>query len=232
MKNFTLVLLVVVCAGFFKQAKTPASVVVVHEMETIEKRLRIAVVDTGISDFQVKKPYMCKDVAYVTESKNNEFDKNGHGTNVIGLIGSQIDVKKYCITSYGTHNWQYMAGYLKMLDIATQEKPFAINLSWASEGFSFVEFELLKQLSDNGTVIVTAAGNKAVKLTKDKCETFPACNSVHFKKNFYVIGMIDDNKTNWGPVISQYYVGNNIGFPLKTGSSQSAANFTGHLFSK
>lgn len=198
-----------------------------------ERRLRIAVMDTGLSYNQVNQPFMCKDKPFVNYKTEQGFDKNGHGTNVIGLIGKTIDSSKYCITSYGIHDYQKMDTYLEMLEVVEKDKPYALNLSWASPGYSYVEFETLKRLSeDQGVIIITAAGNLAQHMTEENCDMFPSCHAFKLEKNFYVIGSTTKRYSNYGTIVDEYIPSDDVGFPKRKGTSQAAAIFTGRLFSK
>jgi len=236
MKNLIVILAFIMFISYAIQKSSPPMIV---EPETAtytgkvpEFRLRIAVMDTGLSPFQLEKPYMCKDKPFVNDENIAQFDKNGHGTNVVGLIGNAIDSTKYCITSYGIHNWGSIESYNNMLEKIGHDNPHAINLSWADEGYSAVEYGLLKEYSDKGIIIAVAAGNKAQHMTEDSCDMWPACHALKIKKNFYVIGSPNKRYSNYGDFVYAYYPGDKQGFPPHTGTSQSAANFTGKLFSK
>jgi len=237
MKNIFLLFVIIVVFISNYQNTDPVKVIELPVTENHtsnpEYRLRIAVMDTGISAFQVDKPYMCKDKTYVTDDGIPSFDRHGHGTNVVGLIGQAIDDSKYCITSYGIHNWKSMSKYLAMLKQISLDNPHAINLSWADEGYNGVEFDLLREYAeDKGVVVIVAAGNVAKNMTEDECNTWPACHAFKIKKNFYVIGSTNKRYTNYGSIVSAYYPGDKQGFPAQTGTSQATANFTGHLFAK
>lgn len=234
----SLLILIGVIGIFFTPERSlskPRDLFKIKSTGLIEKRLRIAVIDTGISEWQVNKPYMCKDIPFVVEKNAGFFDKQGHGTNVVGLIGNQINTSKYCITSYGLNvstTMTTMEKYLSMLIRIQQNKPFAINVSWSAVGYDAVEFRLLKYYTDTGVQLIVAAGNNANKLTKDDCNAYPACHALNIKKNFTVVGSLNPRYTNWGPVVSKFYPGDNIGYPAMTGTSQATANYTGFLFSE
>jgi hypothetical protein len=221
MKNILLLLIVSFLFTVNFCSKKPEK-----KSEIFEKRLRIAVFDTGISDEQLTQDYMCKDVAAVPSiSKFNIKDHNGHGTNIISIISENLDTSKYCITSYTVNAFDSLQDYLLMLEKVKKHKPFLVNISWASTGAYISELNIFKEMTNSGIIVNVSAGNNAKNLDEN-CDVYPACYKFHLNSNFYVIGSTNKRYTNTGNVVDTYIDGDDIGFPKMTGTSQSTARFS------
>jgi len=200
-----------------------------HAVE-VDTRKVIAVMDTGISYEQHHKKYMCSTLG-ITLMGVDLLDRNGHGTNVVGLIGDQIDTKKYCIIIVKTEGDEYLEG----LNVITQvSNVVAVNLSWASSGIPSyldrIELSYLKILEQSKVIIVAAAGNDHIEL-KPGCTVYPACHKPRISI-MHVIGNNTSSSSNYGPLVDMWIDGTNVGTPARTGTSQSAAIYTGTLFKK
>lgn len=168
-----------------------------------ENRIKIAVVDTGIHKSQTLRPYMCKS-GVKNMTKYEKSDAHGHGSHIVHIIGSRIDVKKYCIVSYkvyhhpnvySNNDMQVMTDSLKALkDIEKNDYKY-VNISM-SGGYNSTEYFTFKRLTRRGVKISVAAGNDSVTFTKKKCEIYPACYKI--KSNFYVVSAKDTIRSNKG----------------------------------
>ena len=233
MKKLFLILVILFFCGFFDKSEGLTIHKPSKNFTSTEKRLRIAVLDTGISPFQLDKSYMCRDVPHIGTNGVTRFDKNGHGTNVVGLIGRSIDISKYCVTSFSVSGQiGDINPYLEALELISKYNPIAINISWASEGYDNKEFELIKKYTDSGIKVIVAAGNKGLNLGNGSCNIYPACHALNIKNNLIVVGSTNKKYSNHGYIVDEYYPGDKQGLPKKTGTSQSTANYTGKLFSK
>jgi subtilisin family serine protease len=190
----------------------------------------VAVIDTGVSFAQ--KHLLCKNgnISYTSTL----YDNHGHGTNVVGIIGSTMNKKKYCIISYkfyenGISGAQAIKNISKALRNAIDRGVKIINLSLEGPQPVSVERKLIKEALDKGIIVVVAAGNDGINLDK-KCKSYPACYK--FKhKNFIVVGA-KDMRLNFGSMIDYCEKGYRQGKPVLSGTSQATANFTKKLVKK
>lgn len=195
-----------------------------------ESRIKIAVVDTGIHKQQVLLPYMCKSgVRNMTEF--DESDVNGHGSHIVHIIGTRIDVKKYCIVSYKVwHNSQkgVMSNTLKALeDIADNDFKY-VNVSMSGGDFNIKEYLLFKRLTNSEVKVSVAAGNNKITFTDRSCSIYPACYKLNH--NFYVVSAKDTPASNKGKFTIKEK-GRNISSygGIMSGSSQATAIWTSKL---
>jgi hypothetical protein len=186
-------------------------------------RGRIAVIDTGTTASQMDRNYMCQN----TEQEIG--NGHPHGRNVMGLIGSRINSKRFCVVSIDLGR-----GYARALKkLLKSPQLVAVNLSLSGQGFDQLEYDILNELLENGVTIVVAAGNKKTELNRNFCNTFPACLKLRFmdNPNFIVVGSNTGSYSNWSNEIPIELVdGTKKGSPELTGSSQSSAILTGRLF--
>jgi hypothetical protein len=203
-----------------------------------ETRTKIAVVDTGISDSQILQPYMCEN-GVKNMTKYGRSDAHGHGSHIVHIIGSRIDVSKYCIVSYKVYHHpkvykpksdEAMKDSLKALkDIENRDYKY-VNISM-SGGYSTTEYFTFKRLTRRGVKVSVAAGNDEVTFTKKRCEVYPACYKL--RKNFYVVSAKDMVKSNKG-----WFTIKEKGKNIKSyggtmsGSSQATALWTAKLINE
>lgn len=228
-----------------------------------DARKKIIVIDTKISEKQLNEPYMCKNgslslmpgvKSYQTEKESQEAPQiYRHGENVVGLIGNQINIKKYCIfhlAFYFQENAEkniqnyfvglYMANYLTNVE--------AINLSISDstndlKNYSKVENEQIEKLTKKGVHVIVAIGNFHQDLKANNCGAFPACLKLKIStpKNMHVVGsstchhqMFNDLCfSNTSKVLDvSYEDGVEVGSPKMSGTSQATAIHTGKMYSK
>lgn len=205
-----------------------------------ETRQKIVVIDTGVWAFQSLEPYMCDNSRLGVGP--SWIDKHGHGSNVIGLIGSKIDSKKTCIVSIKldiSQSTNPEVEILKAAQMAEKLNPVAVNISMAGTLHYDSEQEVIIRMINKGIKVIVAAGNEDINLDK-QCVIYPACYLRDIKltktfvntSNFLVVGAKDTGSSNVGSVVTVTAVGAKQGIPVMTGTSQATANFTGKLFSK
>lgn len=204
-----------------------------------EKRRIIAIIDSGISLFQSRQPYMCKN-GLVTTYNDDGLDEMGHGTNITSLISPSIDAKTTCLVSIKVVSLRNNAinnnisNYLKALEFATFIKPRFLNVSMSGNYNSKTEYDFFIKMLKNGTIISVAAGNEHNDLSIN-CIAFPACYRPlipkKLKDNYNVVGSLTTN-SNFGDVVNVYLDGKEKGYPVKSGSSQATAMMTAQLVIK
>jgi subtilisin family serine protease len=173
---------------------------------------------------------MCKDMPFYTYGNNSGLDYNGHGTNVVGLIGENINSSKYCITMYAFSKNSTLKELNDMLHDMRNHNLAGLNMSLASIGYDKREEIELKGLANANVKIFIASGNEKIDLDKG-CNVYPACHKLTVK-NIVVVGSTDKRYSNHGKIVDIYIDGTKKGFPVKTGTSMSTAIATGLHFSK
>lgn len=201
-----------------------------------ENRIKIAVIDSGISHKQSLLPYMCKNgVRNATE--HGKSDVHGHGSHIVHIIGSRIDIKKYCIVSYKV--WHSKSAVTDVLDNTyraltdvSQDNTFKyVNVSMSGGEFYKPEYIRLKQLLEKGVKISVAIGNNSTELYSNQCRVYPACYRLSFKENFYVVqakDVLSSNKAYFAVKEQGRAIASWQGVRL-SGSSQATALFTSKL---
>ena len=211
-----------------------------------ESRKVIAVIDTGFYSQDINKKYMCKTAHWSVPLYLPHFSKKGlipvstfneHGPNVIGLIGNKIDSTKYCIKSFRVLKIVATTSYLAALKAVVKEKNLVgLNISMGGDAYFEEENEALKKLVKRGVKVNVAAGNDSRILTKKECTYYPACfklRKAYQSNNFKVVGAVDTGSSNTSEDFEILYrKGLEQGTPVKTGTSQATANYTGEIFSK
>jgi hypothetical protein len=191
-----------------------------------DDRIKIGIIDSGISIQQSKSKILCKDGLKSTFSDG--IDRNGHGTNIFYLVSRNLDPKKVCIISYQVLILG-MDSYLTALNKAHHDHVKYLNISMVGYDSDISEQFLLGVMLFNGTKINVAAGNEKQNLDK-KCDVYPAC--YNFGKRFSVIGARDVEESNFGSFIKSYEKGFQQGIPSKTGTSQATAIYTNKIILK
>lgn len=220
------------------------------------------VIDTPIHESQLKESYMCRNGSVSIEPGKLSYFKYGesveevyhHGQNVVGLIGNRINSDKYCIYHIAYYfpkefkEWKvpYMESLAKIL---TLKNVVGVNLSIADstnekKNYMDSEFRVIDTLTKANVKVVVAAGNNNEVLKKEDCNVFPVCLKLRLKRseNMYVVGSDTYVKNKNGTVhkfsnisidVDMIYEdGVDQGVPAMTGTSQSAAKYTGRLFSR
>jgi subtilisin family serine protease len=190
-------------------------------------KVKVAIIDTG-------KPALpfssCGEQDFTGYGIN---DVHGHGTNVAGIVSTNLDANKHCLLilkffhSIGTPiDTTYML--IQALQAAIEANVDIINISASGEKRSNTEEIFVGRALDKGIAVVVAAGNDSRDLDK-KCNIFPAC----YDRRIIVVG--GTNKTsNYGKVVDVIENGINVtGFGVTlTGSSQATALHTNKLVKK
>ena len=197
-----------------------------------ENRIKIGIIDSGISVEQNTSNYLCKKgmKSFVGDAG---FDKNGHGTNVFGLIAKQINPKTHCIISYSfykeseTNTNRNISALLQ----ANRDGISFLNMSFGGMGTWAMEIMQIDNLLKKGVKVIVASGNWSQNLDK-KCNFYPACyKETVFKKekNFIVVGSNNLKKSNYGNIVNVTEEGYEVGTPSLSGTSQSTAIHTGKI---
>lgn len=200
-------------------------------------RKKIVILDTGINVTKTIEPFLCQN-GLIDLTETNTTDVSGHGTNITHIIAKHINVKAYCVyhIKYYKENEgvKNLYRFIKALKISLQLHPYAVNISGGGYEPSNKEAQLIMNLLEKGSYVVTAAGNDNQNLDID-CNFYPACYNIKHEK-FFVVGSNNvfgqkSFSSNYGKIINAKENGENVaagGF-LKSGTSQSTAIKTGKL---
>lgn len=226
-------LIQVVCAGF--------------QANSMETRKRIVVLDTPINGAKLAEPYMCQNGSVSVDNRLSFYAPgdprlDGHGDNVVGLIGERIDSEKYCIYHiayyFGRSDRDAYLKALKLTQLVANVE--AINMSLGGMDEMAEETAIIKNLNDRDITIVAAAGNNRSILAKNWCDWYPAClqPKVKHPEKFWVVvsgknGVYSDfsNKSD-GYIKIVWENGVGVGSPSMDGTSQATAIRTGKMYSK
>lgn len=199
--------------------------------------ITVAVIDTGVNYEKSEDKRLCQTF---NTTKEPPEDFHGHGSNIVGLIlkNTKPDTK-YCINSYkgfamnsNATEAEKAAGYRASLEAVLLARPTIVNISAGGLGQDQKEKELIVKMLDLGIIVVVAAGNEAMDLSKD-CAYFPAC----IDSRLIVVGNGKNGKpnhgakTNHGGPVEVYVDGQNqtgLGITM-SGSSQSTAIVTAKI---
>jgi subtilisin family serine protease len=220
----------------------------------VKKPIVIAVIDTGLSEEYMAKPYICK-FGHKDFSGTGLNDRHGHGTHISGLIqqsaisgnvvsaselNKTLDTKaNYCqvILKYYDPTAKFnnnLKNEIDALQYAINIKVDMINFSGGGEEFSKEEQVLIKKALDMGIKIVVAAGNEKSDITKKPF--YPACDDPRLT----IVGNMGRNKqrlpsSNYGDKVNTWEVGEDVysslphGSGVMTGTSQSTAIKSGKM---
>jgi hypothetical protein len=197
-----------------------------------ESRIKIAVVDTGLTDpTQRFQKYLCKEGNIDLTGGDNPMSDSSlfeHGTNIVGLITKNLDYTKYCVLiikfypSLVPHDNLVPRAVL----YAVEQGAAFINLSLGGNAFEEPEYQAIKFAIEQGVNIAAAAGNGALNLN-DKCSFYPACYAeMPTMTRIHVVGsntFIGRPYSNFGRVVRYYEDGTNRGNPPLVGTSQATA---------
>lgn len=196
-------------------------------------RVKIAIIDSGLSEEQSLQPYVCENNNLTDDNK--PYDTQGHGTNIVSIISPSINPKTHCIVMYKV--WHPSATDRQSIsfvnkafkEISKRNDIKYINMSMSGGGVNLQEFMFLKQALDNNVTVTVSAGNNGQNLDK-QCDIYPACYAKFFKnKRFFVVGNqrergVKHTSSNYGKVVNSWEIGYRIGTPTLTGTSQSSAS--------
>lgn len=199
-----------------------------------ESRLKIAVIDTGVSKEQETAAYMCKDGVHNFTEFSKE-DANGHGSHISHIIGSRLNTKKYCISSYKVFHVTGgdIDSTVEALKVIDADKSIRyVNISMNGDAHSDKELFYFKKLTDRGVQITVAAGNEHRMLASSYCTQYPSCYKFQLNKpkNLYIVGAYNVDASNYGPAIDVFTDGVIESWGgLKRGTSQASAMFLSQL---
>lgn len=193
-----------------------------------EDRIKIAVIDSGISFSQSTADYACKD-GHVSYIDDTIYVRHRHGENIISILAPAVNPKTHCIKSFKVYRDVNALGdssvdaTIKALKAITKDYQVKfVNISMGGGGTNFNEKRYIKRLLIRGVQIAVSAGNNGQNLDKN-CDYFPAC----YKKtldsyHFYVVGSSLPS-SNRGQVVTDTYSGKDVGTPVLSGTSQATA---------
>lgn len=201
-----------------------------------DPRIKIAVIDTGVNSARMDlMPYICADGNHSFVSTLPLEDKNTHGTNVVTLISKNIDPSKYCLLIVKYFDFETTdsnENLNKAILYAITSKAAFINMSVVGPEPDVKEFLLLDAAVKRHIRIAVAAGNLNIDLDKT-CNQYPACYKVLLNdKYFHVVGSSTYRArelpySNHGEIVKFTEDGTEVGYPVKTGTSQATAIHTG-----
>jgi subtilisin family serine protease len=199
-----------------------------------ESRFKIAVLDTGVKPMKELQPYMCSS-GHRGIAANTTYDSHGHGTNIAGLIARNLDPAKHCIVVVKIFDYasgtkvgdtpQVVEGILHAINLRVD----MINLSMNSgtDPFDKEYYAMMLALS-SGIRIVLSAGNESTNLDKEKL--YPVSYDYNkYRDKVYIVGSNSGNYSNTGSVVKYKINGTKRGYKKLSGTSQSAAIFSGLL---
>jgi hypothetical protein len=201
-----------------------------------ESRIKIGIIDSGISYEQSKSKILCENGRKTFIDNDSGYDNHGHGTNIFGLVSKKLNPKKYCIISYKYFdivalNTQHP--YLKAILEADHDEVKYLNESLVGYELEVIEYSILRSMLIEDTVIAVAAGNDSKELKLNNCNAYPACYKTRINdKNFHVVGAYDVKESNYGPIVTDLESGLRQGNPTMTGTSQATAVFLNKLIRK
>jgi len=198
-----------------------------------ENRIKIAVIDTGVSHLMSQEKFMCKGKP-VSTAHNSPYDDHGHGTNVIGIIGQEIDPKTHCIVSIKFYNKlhsnvQTVKSTVKALKLVLADRSIRyLNLSLGGGQSYSIEKKYIRRLLIRGVTITAAAGNEGKSLDTEQGKYYPASYRETLKfPNFRVVGSKLPS-SNYGKIVTDVRSGDrvkpNFWYARRlSGTSQAAA---------
>jgi subtilisin family serine protease len=203
---------------------------------TIDHPKTVAVIDTGIADAVLKEGYeagICK-FGHKDFTGEGLTDKDGHGTNVSGLINRGAHGSNYCqviIKFYDPYNnIRNMKHWLAAIRYAIDLKVDYINLSGGGKSPLPGEKDLIEEALNKGIKVVVAAGNENADLEEQPY--YPA----FYDPRIIVVGNGRDElhrslMSNYGTRVTVWRKGDNQTAHgiTQTGTSQATAIYTGEL---
>lgn len=176
------------------------------------------------------------------DTNDGKIDTNGHGLHIAGILmrGVCPEVKLISCKYFDTNNTdnQIFQDELTCFNKGLTIKPYIINFSSGGTFYSQKEYDIIKKLSDQGVIIVVAAGNHNQDLSLPENNYYPAKYKL---KNLIPVGNLTEYGTknissNYGLENMVWEIGTNVlsnylngGFTRMTGSSQSTAKYSNRL---
>lgn len=217
---------------------------ITHGVCKAESRVKIAVIDSGLRVDSRIKPYLCRSGHHHFKS-SWDTDVHGHGTNIANLIADNINPATHCLMIMKVFYYKKVLNHIvidsadsdfisESIRLAVQNGAKYINMSIGS-GTQYLRGEdlAIKSAIANKVHIILSAGNNRKLLTKN-CKLYPVCNK-YDKSYFHIVGSKTNGSvasySNYGPIVDAWVDGTNKGMPAMSGTSQSAAIFTGRFVS-
>lgn len=176
------------------------------------------------------------------DTNDGNVDNNGHGLHIAGILMRDVcpDVKLITCKYFDTNNTneQIFKDELTCFNKALLINPYIINFSSGGSYYSQKEYDILKKLSDQGVIIVVAAGNYNLDLSLPENNYYPAKYKI---KNLIPVGNLTKYGTknissNYGLNNMVWEIGTNVlsnylngSYIMMTGTSQSAGARTNRL---
>lgn len=140
-----------------------------------ETRVKIAIIDTGVTMDDAVYPYLCHN-GHRDFTNTGIVDRSGHGSMIANIITQKLDPAEYCLIIL---KWYNQGGgdpllAAKGISEANAQGARIINLSLSGTGAKEAEAVAIKEAIVRGAVVIVAAGNDHRDLNDD-CDTFPAC---------------------------------------------------------
>jgi subtilisin family serine protease len=209
--------------------------------------LKVAVIDTGLSDKAKNLIPLCKN-GHKSFVSNTIEETINHGTHISYTIHEQVKflpVKdKYCQLILKVFDKDQKISPIEATTLAIEysikNKVKIINYSAGGTLFSKQEREAFKKALDLGIIIVVSAGNNGSILIKDSVNETSHYYPAMYDSRIIVVGNLSSKErsisSNYGPLVKHWEVGTNI-FGLQmggvygpmSGTSQAAAVKTGKI---
>ena len=182
--------------------------------------IKVAVIDTGISEELMDAPFLCK-TGHIDFTNTSITDNIGHGSHISGIIDqyiknmpfekgySKADLYKtkvdYCqiiIKFFETGIKNTGSNMNKAIKWAIDLKVNVINISGGGSDFDEEEKNLIEEALNNGIKIVVAAGNSGCELNKEcTVKTFNSNKTIPlatfypamYDPRLYVVGNLDND---------------------------------------
>lgn len=201
------------------------------------KTIKVLEIDTGVS---IDSPEIRQHVNMGNWNKEDYIDTNSHGTHIAGIILKDTckEVELISCKYYHTYTPANVQDSTNCFKLALKEHFDFINYSSVGYESNEEEYNVIKQISDKGTIILVAAGNDNADLSKPKNKSYPAKYKV---KNLIPVGNLDlHNKraptSNYGLKNMVWEVGTSVystlphnSYGYMTGTSQATATHTNRL---
>lgn len=199
----------------------------------IETRYKIAVIDGGLPK-ALPKEYLCN-YGSLDLTNTTINDKDGHATNIIGILYPKLNPNKHCIIILKWTDTDGPSPTMQVDSAVRMAKSLNSNMViMALEGGSSSIFTYvnLQTMLDYGAKIIVAAGNDGIDLGVS-CIIYPACYKL--TGDFYVAESWEGNTRHY---YSNYNNPNGVrangfnrtGFGVTmTGTSQATAEYAKNL---
>jgi subtilisin family serine protease len=195
---------------------------------SIENRIKIAIIDTGIN---IAPEYLCE-TGHKDFTNTNLSDNALHGSIIAAIIAKSMDIKRHCIVNikWWHNNINFTTRYSEVFRVATNSGAKLINLSAYGRHFDELEQIAIEEALQNGVIVVIAAGNESKNLSK-QCVGYPACYNIKHE-NFIVVGNTAKSSNKGGPVNRIEAASITVDGVIYRGTSFSAALWSRHLVEK